>query len=168
MTSTISSRRFAKWAVTLCVTGAAMIAGEAFAQNVQYAPGKVFFDTKCAVCHQAGGKGQDGLAPPLTELPGRYAANAQGRTQLGLTVLNGMFGTIAIKDKTYNFKMPSFRTESDEDLAAVLNYLVFDVNAKHAGAKPFTAAEVKALRATPMDGAQVREHRDATLKSLGL
>ncbi|WP_233801588.1 c-type cytochrome [Paraburkholderia sp. HP33-1] len=168
MTTTISSRRLAKWAVTLCVTSAALSASAAFAQNVQYAPGKAFFDTKCAVCHQAGGKGQDGLAPPLTELPGRYAANAQGRTQLGLTVLNGMFGTIAIKDKSYNFKMPSFRGESDEDLANVLNYLVFDLNAKHAGAKPFTAAEVKALRATEMDGAQVRAHRDVALKSLGL
>lgn len=168
MTTTISSRRLAKWAMTLCVTGAALSAGEAFAQSAQYAPGKAFFETKCAVCHQAGAKGQDGLAPPLTELPGRYASNAQGRTQLGLTVLNGMFGTIAIKDKSYNFKMPSFRGESDEDLANVLNYLVFDVDAKHAGAKPFTAAEVKALRATEMDGAQVRAHRDVALKSLGL
>ena len=154
---------------SMTVAAAFMLAGAAGAQEaVHYPAGKSLFDTQCAVCHQAGGKGQDGLAPPLTELPGRYAANAQGRTQLGLTVLNGMFGTIAIKDKTYNFKMPSFRTESDEDLASVLNYLVFDVNAKHTGAKPFTAAEVKALRATQMDGAQVREHRDATLKSLGL
>ncbi|ADG15656.1 cytochrome c class I [Paraburkholderia atlantica] len=168
MTTTTFNRHLAKWAATLCVTGAALSAGAAFAQNVQYAPGKAFFDTRCAVCHQAGGKGQDGLAPPLTELPGHYATNAQGRTQLGLTVLNGMFGTIAIKDKSYNFKMPSFRGESDEDLANVLNYLVFDVSAKHAGAKPFTAAEVKALRATQMDGAQVRAHRDVALKSLGL
>lgn len=168
MTSTISNPRLAKWAMTLCAAAAALMAGDAFAQNVQFAPGKAFFDTKCAVCHQAGGRGQDGLAPPLTELPGRYAANGEGRKQLGLTVLNGMFGQIAIKDKTYNFKMPSFRTESDEDLASVLNYLVFDANAKHAGAKPFTAAEVKALRVTQMDGSQVREHREATLKSLGL
>jgi mono/diheme cytochrome c family protein len=168
MNSTISSRGLAKWAMTLCVASAALLAGEASAQNVQYAPGKAFFDTKCAVCHQAGGRGQDGLAPPLTELPGRYAANPEGRKQLGLTVLNGMFGQIAVKDKTYNFKMPSFRGESDEDLASVLNYLVFDANAKHAGAKPFTAAEVKALRATQMDGAQVRTHRDVALKSLGL
>jgi mono/diheme cytochrome c family protein len=168
MKSTIGKRRIAKWAMTLCAAAAAMMAGEAFAQSVQYAPGKAFFDTKCAVCHQAGGRGQDGLAPPLTELPGRYAANAEGRKQLGLTVLNGMFGAIKVNDKTYNFKMPSFRSESDEDIASVLNYLVFDANAKHAGAKPFTAAEVKALRVTQMDGAQVREHRDAAIKSLGL
>ncbi|OLL30928.1 cytochrome C [Burkholderia sp. SRS-W-2-2016] len=168
MTSTVFSRRFAKLATTLCATLAALGAADAFAQNVQHAAGKAFFDSKCAVCHQAGGKGQDGLAPALTELPGRYAATPQGRTQLGLTVLNGMFGTITIKDKTYNFKMPSFKTESDEDLASVLNYVVFDTNPKHAGAKPFTAAEVKAMRATQMDGAQVREHRDAALKSIGL
>ncbi len=159
-----SKRRTATLAFALC---ASALAGAAHAQSVQYAAGKTFFDTKCAVCHQAGAKGMDGLAPPLTEMPGRYAANAEGRKQLGLTVLNGMFGTITVKDKNYNFKMPSFRTESDEDLAAVLNYLVFDANAKHGGAKPFTVAEIKGWRATPMDGAQVREHREATIKGLG-
>lgn len=171
MKSNFSNRRLAKLALNLGAASVALMATHAFAQSVQsgqYAPGKAFFDSKCVVCHQAGGKGQDGLAPPLTELPGRYASVAEGRKQLGLTLLNGMFGQIAIKDKTYNFKMPSFRAESDEDIASVLNYLVFDLNAKHQGGKPFTASEVKALRGMQMDGTQVHEHRAATLKVLGL
>jgi len=168
MISTMFRGQVGKWAMTLFAAGAALTANEVLAQNAQYATGKAFFDAKCAVCHQAGGRGQDGLAPPLTELPGRYAASVEGRKQLGFTVLNGMFGEIALKGKTYNFRMTSFRNESDDDLASVLNYLVFDVDAKHAGAKPFTPAEVKTLRATQMAGDQVRERRDATLKSLGL
>ncbi|RDU96239.1 c-type cytochrome [Trinickia dinghuensis] len=165
--STRSDRGLTRHVVAWCWAGAALIGGQAHAQNVQYAPGKVIFDSKCVVCHQAGGKGQDGLAPPLIELPGRYAAHDEGRQQLTMTVLNGMFGAITVDSKTYNFKMPSFKAMSDEDLADVLNYVVFDLNAKHDGAKPFTAADVKAMRASPMDGAKVREHRDVALKSIG-
>lgn len=153
--------------IAACFAVMIAAAQPAHADGLQFGAGKTVFDGKCAVCHQAGGKGQDGLAPPLTALPGRYATNAEGRKQLGLTVLNGMFGAITLDGKTYNFKMPSFRTMSDEELASVLNYVVFDLSAKHDGAKPLTAAEIKALRATEMDGAQVREHRDVALKSLG-
>lgn len=168
MKSSIARRRWSRLMSALLALSASIVSAHALAQSVQYASGKGIFDTKCAVCHQAGGKGQDGLAPPLTQLPGRYAGDAAGRRQLGLTVLNGMFGAITIKDKTYNFKMPSFASASDEELASVLNYVVFDLNAKHDKAKPFTAAEIKTLRAAPMDGAQVRENRAALIKSLGL
>lgn len=152
---------------TFVLTGMLAAAPAAHADGVQFAAGKTIFDGKCVVCHQAGGKGQDGLAPPLTDMPGRYAGNDDGRKQLGLTVLNGMFGAISLGGKTYNFKMPSFRSMSDDELASVLNYVVFDLNAQHGAAKPISADEIKALRATEMDGAQVREHRDVALKSIG-
>ena len=149
------------------VAGTFAAAPHVYAEGLQFDGGKTVFDSKCVVCHQAGGNGQDGLAPPLTELPGRYATNDEGRKQLGLTVLNGMFGAISLDGKTYNFKMPSFKAMTDEELASVLNYVVFDLNAKHGDAKPLTAADIKSLRATEMDGSQVRAHRDVALKSLG-
>ncbi|ACC72944.1 cytochrome c [Paraburkholderia phymatum] len=154
----------------VCMAAAASFAmtDAAHAQNVHYPAGKSMFDAQCAVCHQAGGKGQDGLAPPLTDYPGKYSSTAQGRAQLTSTVVHGMFGEIKVNDKSYNFKMPSFASASDEDLAQVLNYVVFDLNAKHDDAKPFTAADIKAARAQEMDSAAVHRQRAAVVKGLGL
>jgi mono/diheme cytochrome c family protein len=148
--------------------GAVSLGSQAFAQTVHYPGGKSTFDGKCAVCHQAGGKGMDGLAPPLVEYPGKYAGSSDGRAQLGHTVMYGMFGPIKVKEKSYNFKMPSFASLSDEEIADVLNYVVFDLNAEHGAAKPFDAAEVKAWRAGPLDGSAVHQRRDAVVKGLGL
>ncbi|TCW79815.1 cytochrome C [Burkholderia sp. SRS-46] len=154
-----------------CATAAVTLAmaGVADAQlSAAYPAGKGLFDAQCAVCHQAGGRGQDGLAPPLTEYPGKYATLAQGRAQLTATLLHGMFGEITVRDKRYNFKMPSFASASDEDLAQVLNYIVFDLNAQHGDAKPFTAAEIRAARTQAMDGAAVHAQRAVVTKGLGL
>ncbi|SAL72998.1 cytochrome c, class I [Caballeronia terrestris] len=140
----------------------------ALPQTVQFPGGKATFDGKCAVCHQAGGKGMDGLAPPLVEYPGKYADSKEGRAQLGHTVLYGMFGPIKVKDKTYNFKMPGFAALTDAEIADVLNYVVFDVNAQHGAAKPFDADEIQALRASTLDASAVHKQRDAVIKGLGL
>ncbi|ACA94355.1 MULTISPECIES: c-type cytochrome [Burkholderia cepacia complex] len=155
---------------------ACMVAVAAFAlpraagaqETVHYPAGKSLFDAQCAVCHQAGGKGQDGLAPPLTEYPGKYAAAEAGRAQLIATLLHGMFGEIEVHDKRYNFKMPSFASASDDDIAHVLNYVVFDLNARHDDAKPFTAADIRAARAKQMDGTAVHAQRAVVIKGLGL
>jgi mono/diheme cytochrome c family protein len=156
--------------VTTTLIAAALACGASFAeaQAVQYAGGKTTFDGKCVVCHQAGGKGMDGLAPPLVEYPGKYAGTDEGRRHLGHTVLYGMFGPIKVKDKSYNFKMPSFASMSDAEIAEVLNYVVFDLNAQHGSAKPFDAEQIKALRASPIDGSAVHAQRESVVKSLGL
>ncbi|AXF22726.1 cytochrome C [Burkholderia pyrrocinia] len=154
-----------------CMTAVAAFAlpGAAGAQETAHYPaGKSLFDAQCAVCHQAGGKGQDGLAPPLTEYPGKYATAEPGRAQLVATLLHGMFGEIKVHDKSYNFKMPSFASASDDDIAHVLNYVVFDLNAQHGDAKPFTAADIRAARAKQMDGTAVHAQRDGVIKGLGL
>jgi mono/diheme cytochrome c family protein len=155
--------------VTHFVGAALAVVGSAsFAQSVHYPTGKSLFEARCAVCHQAGGKGQDGLAPPLTEYPGTYAGLPDGRRQLGATVLNGMFGEITVHDKTYNFKMPSFASAGDDDLAQILNYVVFDLNRQHGAAKPFSAVEIKAARTPAIDGSAVHAQRAVLTKALGL
>ncbi|QND97336.1 cytochrome c-552 precursor [Burkholderia cenocepacia] len=157
--------------VVVCMAAVAAFAlpHAAHAQEiVHYPAGKSLFDAQCAVCHQAGGKGQDGLAPPLIEYPGKYAAAEAGRAQLIATLLHGMFGEIEVHDKRYNFKMPSFASASDDDIAHVLNYVVFDLNARHGDAKPFTAADIRAARAKQMDGTAVHAQRAVVIKGLGL
>ncbi|MGU2416333.1 c-type cytochrome [Burkholderia cenocepacia] len=157
--------------IVACMTAATAFAlpGAGNAQEtVRYPAGKGLFDAQCVVCHQAGGKGQDGLAPPLTEYPGKYATVEAGRAQLIATLLHGMFGEIEVHDKRYNFKMPSFASASDDDIAHLLNYVVFDLDAQHGDAKPFTAADIRAARAKPMDGAAVHAQRAVVIKGLGL
>ena len=130
--------------------------------------GQASFEASCAVCHQASGAGNPALAPPLLNYPAHYATSAEGRRQLAMTLLYGLYGDVVVEDKHYNFKMPSFTQLDDETIAQTLNYVVFELAHAPASVAPFTAAEVAVVRATPASGADVRAHRSAVLQSLGL
>ncbi len=134
----------------------------------RFADGAATFQANCAVCHGAKGLGQPSLAPPLTSYPGRYASIAEGRRQLAMTVLNGMFGGIDVESKHFDFKMPDFLQLDDAALAAVLNFVVFDVAGAPETTKPLAPEELAAERAHPVEGAAVREHRAKVLAALGL
>jgi mono/diheme cytochrome c family protein len=135
---------------------------------VRYPAGATTFQANCAVCHGAKGAGTPSLAPPVTSYPARYAANDEGRKQLAMTVLNGMFGGIDVEQKHFDFKMPDFMHLDDATLATVLNFVVFDLDHAADEVKPITAEEIAAERAHPVDGAAVREHRTKLLATLGL
>jgi mono/diheme cytochrome c family protein len=134
----------------------------------RYPEGAATFQANCAVCHGAKGAGQPSLAPPLLSYPARYASNAEGRRQLAMTVLNGMFGGIEVEQKHYDFKMPDFTHLDDATLAAVLNFVVFDLGHLPDATKPLTAEEIAAERSHPVDGAAVRAHRASVLAAVGL
>jgi mono/diheme cytochrome c family protein len=134
----------------------------------RYPAGAATFQANCAVCHGAKGAGQPSLAPPLLAYPARYAANAEGRRQLAMTALNGMFGDIDVEQKHYDFKMPDFAHLDDATLAEVLNFVVFDLGHAADDTKPLTAEEIAAERSHPVDGAAVRAHRASLLTVLGL
>jgi hypothetical protein len=91
--------------------------------------------------------------------PAHYAASAEGRRQLAMTVLYGLFGEITVEGKRYDFKMPEFSSLDDKTLAATLNFVVFDLGHAPATVQPLSAADIAAERAHPQDGAAVREHR---------
>ena len=135
---------------------------------VRYPTGATAFQANCSVCHGVKGAGTPSLAPPITSYPARYAANPDGRKQLAMTVLNGMFGGIDVEQKHFDFKMPEFTQLDDATLAAVLNFVVFDLDNASDDTKPLTAEEIAAERAHPVDGAAVREHRTKLLSALGL
>lgn len=135
---------------------------------VRYPAGATTFQANCAVCHGAKGAGTPSLAPPVTSYPARYATNDDGRKQLAMTVLNGMFGGIEVEQKHFDFKMPEFIQFDDATLAAVLNFVVFDLDHAADDVKPIAAEEIAAERAHPVDGAVVREHRSKLLATLGL
>jgi mono/diheme cytochrome c family protein len=137
-------------------------------QEVRYPKGAELFQTNCVVCHQAKGVGLVGLAPPLLRNPGLFMTVPEGRDHLALMVLNGMFGEIKVDGNTFNFKMPSFDGLSNEDLAVVINYVAFDLAKSPESSKPLTAQDIAAARKKTMTSEQVREHRSAILKLLGI
>ena len=91
------------------------------APPVRYSAGATTFQANCSVCHGAKGAGTPSLAPPITTYPARYAATDDGRKQLAMTVLNGMFGGIDVEQKHFDFKMPDFTHLDDATLATVLD-----------------------------------------------
>lgn len=138
---------------------AAPLAGVADTPIPTYPQGAASFQANCAVCHGSGGAGTPSLAPPLLSYPARYAASAEGRRQLAMTVLYGMYGDVAVEGKHYAFRMPDFAQLDDASLAALLNFVVFDLAHAPASVAPLTSAELAAERAHTLDGAAVREHR---------
>ena len=151
----------ARVAAALAAVAAVEFAGSVIAADSPpaYPQGAATFQTNCAVCHGPAGAGLPSLAPPLLSYPARYAATAEGRRQLAMTVLFGLYGDIAVEGKHYAFRMPDFAQLDDASLATLLNFVVFDLAHAPASVTPLTAAEIAAERAHPLDGAAVREHR---------
>ncbi len=162
------SRRSPLAALAVAALAGASRSVAADAVEPHYSEGAALFQANCAVCHGAKGQGQPSLAPPLTTYPARYATIAEGRRQLAITVLNGMFGGIDVESKHYDFKMPDFSQLDDAALAAALNFVVFDIGHAPEGTKPLQPAEIAAERANPLEGPAVREHRTKVLTALGL
>ena len=138
---------------------AAVLAAARAADAPVYAQGATTFQANCAVCHGPAGAGVPSLAPPLLSYPAHYAASKEGRRQLAMTLLYGLFGDILVEDKHYDFRMPDFARLDDATLAATLNFIVFDLGHAAAGVKPLEPGEIAAERALVVDGAAVREHR---------
>ncbi len=121
---------------------------------------------QCAGCHQANGQGIPGAFPPLAGHLSEVLAKQGGREYLIKVLLWGLQGQIEVKGVKYNSVMPAFGQLKDEEIAALLNHIAtaWGDDKKVQGFKPFTAAEVKALREKKLTPQQVLEER----KKLGL
>ncbi|RMF97697.1 MAG: nitrite reductase [Gammaproteobacteria bacterium] len=82
--------------------------------------GKELFLQNCAACHQPDGRGLKGAFPPLAASD--YIA-ADPKRLLEMTV-KGRSGPITVNGETYNNVMPAMSYLSDEDLTAILNYVL--------------------------------------------
>jgi mono/diheme cytochrome c family protein len=138
-----------------------LIGGLALAQ----ADGAKIF-AQCAGCHQANGQGIPGAFPPLAGHVADILSKAGGREYLIKVLLWGLQGQIEVKGMKYNGAMPSFAQLKDEEIAAVLTHIAtaWGDDKKVKDFKPFTPAEVKALRDKKLTPQQVLEER----KKLGL
>lgn len=102
--------------------------------------GSKVYTTNCSSCHQATGKGQPGVFPPL-------AGNTvvTGPADKVITIVkNGLSGKISVKGATYNGQMPAWKgTLSDSDIAAVITYVRGSWGNK---ASAVTAKQVSAVK----------------------
>ncbi|WP_454915180.1 c-type cytochrome [Xanthobacter sediminis] len=120
--------------------GAALaLAGGAGARAAE---GPALFAQHCEVCHQEGGAGTPGLAPPLAS-PGVAAAPA---AYVPLVLLSGLSGPLGPGAETFPGAMPVFDALSDADIARLANLVRRGFNG--AGGVEVTADDVAKLRAT--------------------
>ena len=83
------------------------------------ARGAALYSVNCAACHQATGRGLQGVFPSLANDPIVQAADPTDHIR---TVLNGRRGSV-IGGVTYASPMPAFKDLlNDVDLAAIINH----------------------------------------------
>ena len=130
------------------------------AEGVSAQMGEAVYRDNCALCHQTGAQGLAGQFPRLAGRIAATAATHAGREYLIEVLLNGMAGRITVDDTPIQGVMPSFRTLSDEQIAAVLSYLA---GLAPSARKPvrFRVIESAALRQQPQIApTAMRERRE--------
>lgn len=87
--------------------------------TAQIAAGAKLYNTYCATCHQADGKGDGTRFPPLEN--SEYIKGDKRR--LINIVLNGLSGPITVNRVGYNEVMPANSYLSDDQVALILTYV---------------------------------------------
>jgi mono/diheme cytochrome c family protein len=125
----------------------------------------------CAACHLPDGAGIPGAFPRIRDRAAAIATLEGGREYLVTVVTYGLMGAIEVDGNALFGVMAGNTGMSGEEIAAALNYVVFELNDNDAsGIEPFTASEVEAVQAattlkSPAGGGELRtklvaEHGD--------
>jgi mono/diheme cytochrome c family protein len=117
----------------------------AAAQSAKVDGASVFKD-QCVACHQANAQGVAGQFPPLANNPDLFLS----RDYPVRVVLFGLSGTVTVEGKTFESTMPPLEFLSDEQIAAVVNYVrdnFGNAALKPKDMTPIDAAAVATLRA---------------------
>jgi cytochrome c5 len=126
------------------------------------------FAARCVVCHQKSAQGVPSIYPPLADSIGSDVRFKDGRDYLIHVVIGGMTGPVVVKGMAYNGLMPQFSQLTDAEIAAVLNKVLRDFNAREIPKNfaAITAGEVKHARATPLSPADLARERTSLMKEL--
>lgn len=100
--------------------------------------GEMVYNRVCAACHQADGEGSGKAFPPVKNSDYLQADPLRGVDH----VINGAFGPITVNGKEYNAMMPGLSYLSDENIAAVMSFVMQKWNQGDA----ITVEQVKAVR----------------------
>lgn len=124
--------------------------------------GEQVYTANCSSCHQANGQGIPGAFPPLAGHVPDLLAPDGGRTYLIDTLLYGLQGQIRVSGQTYNGVMPAWGHLSDEQIAAVANFVSHEWdNAADLpdGFSPFDADEIAGERDKGLSASDVNDLR---------
>ncbi len=120
------------------------------------------FEATCIACHQAEGEGKPGEFPP-------FAGNSDlflSPDFPAVVALNGIEGPIMVGGEAFDNAMPPFDFLSDEEIAAVVNYVRSQWGndaLKPADMPALDAAAVAKVREKPMSAADVHDLRKTLL-----
>jgi len=142
------------------------LGGTLGAQGADAAAGESVYATHCAACHLPTGEGIPGAFPPLAGHVPELLAVEGGREYPILVVLYGLMGPITVHGQTVDSIMPPMGYLTDEEVAAVLNYVATAWDHEEQlpeDFEPYEPEEVAELRGeglAPPDVYDVREELD--------
>ncbi|MGK9231769.1 cytochrome c [Inquilinus limosus] len=108
--------------------GTILLAVIAAAPMASAQDGKALFDSVCAACHQAGGVGNPGIAPPLNDAAFWQRLGDQAPAYVAGVMASGLSGTIMSGGQVYAGLVMPPQAMSDEELAAIGSYLLGTLN----------------------------------------
>ena len=150
--------------IAILLSGLTALVAPAAAQDAAQDPerGQGLFDETCAACHQPGGVGQPGLAPPLVDDPLWTGLGENAPIYLGSVVLGGLTGRITVAGTAYiGLAMPHHDWLEDDKILDIAAYVLGELN----GVAPRLDAETLAgLRAAPLDGPAIHALRKEALE----
>ncbi len=100
--------------------------------------GEALYEKHCQSCHMKKGKGFFRMYPPLTD-----TSWVAPDDQIVNNIISGLKGEITVNGKTYDNEMPPMAYLTDEEIAAIVNYVRNDINGLKAS---ISLARVKELR----------------------
>jgi len=132
------------------IVAMALLPALAFAEMTPIPPARQTYLLSCGGCHGLDGVSNAQLVPDLKDQVGFFFNLPEGRRYLA--------------------RLPNvaFSTNSDQELAALLNYAVFTLGGASVpkGAKPYTAREVGQLRQQPLTETALFQYRQRMVETL--
>jgi mono/diheme cytochrome c family protein len=129
-----------------------LMVSSAFATDAE-----TLFNDNCAVCHQRGGVGSPGLAPPLVDKGLWDKLGAEAPAYIAGVMLAGLSGPIEVAGQQYSgLVMPPQDRMNDDELAAIGTYVLSKLN--NSGER-LVATSLAEVRSAPPTHARLREMR---------
>ena len=118
--------------------------------------GAALFEAHCSACHNSGGIGTPGLAPPLDRPDFWQALGDNAPRYVSGVVTKGLAAQITVRGEHYaGLMMPPVPATTDEELAAIASWVIGTLGKTEQTVSPediaaartgMTMADVKALR----------------------
>lgn len=139
--------------VTVSILLLALLGAPALADE----SGRVLYEDNCSGCHQRGGTGQSGLAPPLVDKALWDGLGQESTHYMAGVLFGGLTGTIVAGGERFiGLAMPPQDWMTDAEMQAVADYVLNELNGLGLEVSGDTFA---ALRPSPPSHSDLRAQR---------